>query len=154
MAGAVTGQERHPDALVGAHGDGAARGAVRRLDSVLLDVREQLVEARAADHADVGEVFTLEHASTSSGSMSGGFGCRDSIAQRGTVRRLVDALLGDDGRDVPVWRDVERGMSSFHALGRDPLAGDVRHLVRRALLDRDLVAAVRDRSMVEVGAAT
>ena len=68
----------------------------------------------------------------------------------------MDALLGDDRRDVPSGRDVEGGMGrAVTPSGAIRLPGDVRHLVRRALLDRDVGAArASDRSIVEVGAAT
>src|SRR3954470_20473979 len=74
------------------------------------------------------------------GGAAGGFGSGDGFAKGRAERRPVDALLGDDRRDVAVGRDVEGRVGGANARRGDPPAADVCHLVRGALLDRDLVA--------------
>jgi len=59
--------------------------------------------------------------------------------QRFLVGSAGDAVLGDDGGHVACRRHVERGVLYGGALGRDRVSEDVRHFLRGALLDRDLV---------------
>ena len=61
----VPRQERHASPGHGADGHRGRRGAVRRLDGMLLGVVEERVEAAPADHGDVGKVSEgRAHAST------------------------------------------------------------------------------------------
>ena len=54
MVGAVPGQERNRPPAHRTDGDGRRRRPVRRVDGHMGDVVEELVEARPAEHADLG----------------------------------------------------------------------------------------------------
>src|SRR5687768_18174135 len=59
----------------------------------------------------------------------------------GVVRRLAEwrmehTAVGDDGRDVPVRRHIERRVAYAGAFGRKSIGAHVRHLFRVPLLDR------------------
>src|SRR5262245_46688568 len=78
--------------------------------------------------------------------LPGCLGLQHDLPQPDPEWRPNLAVLGDDRRDVPVRVHVESGMGRASTLRRDPLALDVRHLVGRPLLDRNIEAR-RDREV-------